>query len=522
MTRLCVVIALVLAGTGNANADVIERGHVITIEANEIYFSVGADKKPHAGARIRFKRTIKLSHPVTAKPVVDWLPLGRGTITMVGKQMSMARVPAKLAGSLRRGDIVEVLVARKETPAPTPTPAAPTAPAPTVAPTTAGVLAVWQRTTGQSLQARIIAWRTYLQHHPASPHAAAVRGHIDGLRKYREKVQPRELRVERTSIPGLRHNAPSRGALNKPIDLVFLIERPADLVSAWLHYRPAGTNTYRRGLLQRHHGTYLRGTIPAAAVVSPGVEYFVEVATRGGDVGAAINSANEPRSISVDKQTLGALFEQPRNRSRISVTTTYLDFATFDGRSGVRTDQFVLFEADFFYRLRKRIYGVRVGYGSFNGRGGYANRDFTDQGDAPEAGFNYGYAEVEIRANSYTSVMGRLIAGIGREGYGMGVAARARIGAEERTNLTLSASTIAEIGFLSELRMQWNAIDDVPLGLGVGLTDQPNRGDLGVRLTTSIGWRATPWFRPTLNLSYQARTVVHSGVGAGLGMVFDW
>ena len=56
----------------------------------------------------------------------------------------------------------------------------------------------------------------------------------------------------------------------------------------------------------------------------------------------------------------------------------------------------------------------------------------------------------------------------------------------------------------------------------MGLTDRPNRGNLGVRLATSIGWRALPWFYPTLNISYQARTVVHSGVGAGLGMVFDW
>jgi hypothetical protein len=34
--------------------------------------------------------------------------------------------------------------------------------------------------------------------------------------------------------------------------------------------------------------------------------------------------------------------------------------------------------------------------------------------------------------------------------------------------------------------------------------------------------RTLGWFQPTIRLSYQARTVVHSGLGLGLGLVFDW
>lgn len=516
-----VLVALVAAVTRTADADVIERGRVVTIEENEIYFNIGADKQLAAGARLRFKRPIQLKHPVTAAVVSDWLPVGSAVVTAVGKQLSMARVKPDLRKRIKKGDVVEALVGRPEKPAATQPTRPPATPLPKLDRHTAQVLAVWQRTAGRSLSARILVWDAYLREHRKSPYAAAVREHIDSLRKLREELQPAELRARHVSIPGVSHRAPSRATAGQPIGLVFVLDRPRDVIATWLHYRRRGTTTYRRLALTRHHDNYLRGTIPGDAVLSPGVEYFVEVATSAGKVGAAVRSAGTPQAVEVPQPTLARLFEQRRRRSRVSVSTTYLDFATFDRRDGVRTDRFWLFEADFLYRLRKRIYGVRVGYGSFNGRGGYADRDFGPAG-APEAGFNYGYTEIELRANRYTSLMGRVIAGVGREGYGMGVAGRARFGVEDGTSLTLTASTIAEIGFLSELRMQWNAVTDVPLGLSVGLTDQPNRGDLGVRLTTSIGWRALSWFQPTLRISYQARTVTHAGIGAGLGMVFDW
>jgi hypothetical protein len=116
----------------------------------------------------------------------------------------------------------------------------------------------------------------------------------------------------------------------------------------------------------------------------------------------------------------------------------------------------------------------------------------------------------------------RGIAGVGQGGLGFGAEARFRLGVEDGTNLSLGASTVSEIGFLTEIRMQWNAMPDFPLGLAVALTDQPSRGDLGVRLTTDIGYRALSWVQPTLRLSYQGRNVDHTGIGAGLGLVFDW
>ena len=115
-----------------------------------------------------------------------------------------------------------------------------------------------------------------------------------------------------------------------------------------------------------------------------------------------------------------------------------------------------------------------------------------------------------------------MIAGLGRNGLAFGAEGRVRFGEEEKSNLSFAVSTLEDVGFLSEVRMQWAALQHMPLGLAVGVTDQPNNGDLGVRLSGDIGYRALDWFQPTVRVSYQGRSVQHSGLGVGLGMVFDW
>ncbi len=254
-------------------------------------------------------------------------------------------------------------------------------------------------------------------------------------------------------------------------------------------------------------------------VLAPGVDYFVELANASGDSGSAIGSPESPRHVRVHSPSLQALRET-RNRSRVSMIATYLDYATFDDRAegDAYTDQFALFETDFLFRLRRPwLYGIRVGMGVLSGEGGY-----KDQAEAEVAGFQYGYTEFEFRTRPTRAYLIRAIAGLGRNGLGFGAEGRVRFGEEEKSNLSFAASTLEDVGFLSEVRMQWAALRDMPLGFAVGVTDQPNNGDIGVRLSGDIGYRALDWFQPTVRVSYQGRSVQHSGLGVGLGMVFDW
>ena len=529
MKQWCAMAFFSLFVAQVAAADSIESGFIVGIEDREIYINLSQKNGLEPGARIRIKRPIRLKHPVTRAVISDWLPIGPARITAVGQSLAMAVLEPDLLSQVVVGDVVEVLVLSSEPalaapaprPAQAPLPIVPDRTLPAVDEHTAAVLEVWQAMAGQKVEARIGAWESFLTEHPESSYAAVVRSDIEILRAIRNELRPTELTMDRVYLGRLIHDPPTRARPGETIGLAFLIDSP-DLAAAWVHYRIRGSSSYSKAILRRDSDHYLRGEIPASAVIGPGIEYFVEIATSRGDVGASVGSPHQPVFIDVPSPPLRSAFTAKRRRSRVSITATYLDFATFDDRGDDRTDMFYLFEADFLYRLHKVLYGVRVGMGALNGKGGFAEAIYNNGRSAPEAGFNYGYTEFELRGRYHTAISARLVAGVGREGFGLGLEGRFRLGPEDGTNLTLGASNVQQIGYLTEIRMQWDALTSFPIGLAVALTDRPNRGDLGVRLTTDLGYRALSWVQPTLRISYQARTVVHAGIGAGVGLVFDW
>lgn len=533
--KLSLAFALSLTWTVGADAafaDKIVSGYIVRIEAKEIYFNISTRDGLNRGSSLRIKRPIKLRHPVSGKQITDWLPIGRAQVTMAGGTLGMARIEDGLLAQVAVGDIVETLVLEdtlEPEPPPTPTPPSPPpstepiklGPLPELDAHTRQVLTLWQSTSGATVEVRIGAWEDFLARFPDSRYAAAIHEDLEVLRAHRDKLNPPELDLEDSFTGGLRHNPPTRGRAGEALDLAFLVEE-VDLAAAWIHYRVRGSSSYSKGVLTRDGDDYLRGEIPGSAVRGPGLEYFVEIATNRGRVGTAVGTPDSPVRIDVPSPPITNVFRERKNRSRVTLTSEYLNFATFDTRDGERTDAYFLFEADFLYRLRGALYGIRTGLGVINGSGGFADLMYDASNPAEKAGFNYGYAEVELRAKRGFAALLRIVAGVGREGFGLGFEGRARLGVEDGTNLSFGLSRIAEIGFLTELRMQWNAVQNVPLGLAVALTDQPNQGDLGVRLTADIGYRALSWVQPTIRISYQGRTVQHTGLGAGLGLVFDW
>ncbi len=515
------VIAAVLCATpAAARADAIARGTVVRIEADEIYVNLGARAGVVEGARLRVKRAIELRHPVTRARINDWLPLGAADVRTAGDQLSMAVLEAAIITQVKVGDVVEIYVERDEDapPPPPPDPETPDdgRPLPEVDAETAAVLAVWTAQRGAALPARIAAWEGYLAAHGDSPHAEAIRADLDGLRRLRDELAPPPASGAPRAVAGVAHQAPTRARAGAALPLVFVLDDPDAVASAWLHHRPLGARTYQRTLLDREGTRTLRGAIPAAALAAPGVEYFVEVVDPRGEPGLAV----APTEVAVDADGLWDDFADRPGQTRLRLSSTYLDFATFDDRDGDHTDRFTLTEVDVEYRLGARLWAIRAGVGSLQGEGGYADRAWVD--DAPQAGFNYGYAEAEVALHARFSTTARLVAGVGQDGFGMGLQARARIGRPDQSNLSVGVSQVAELGFLSDVRFEVDPFGRIPVGLSVGVTDQPTRGDLAVRLGVDLGWRASSRLEPQLRVSYQGRTVQHSGLGAGLGLALHW
>jgi hypothetical protein len=527
VTRLlaCVVILALAAGT--AAADEIAVGAVTKIEEREIYVNLGAGRGLVTGASIRLKRPVSLRHPVTRKAITDWVPLGAARLTAVGRQLSMAVLDADLVAQVRVGDRVEVYVVIAEEPQERPLEpdhaAPPEEKLPEVDPETAAILALWRQMSGQPVDARIAGWERFLAANPRSMFAASLREDIAELRRVRDAIRGADAAFESPVLGGLGHAAPEHAASGEAAPLAFLVEDPDTLSTAWLHYRKAGAISYKRALLAREGDLYLRGAIPAEVVDAPGVEYFVEVARTDGTIGTAVGTPKEPVQVQVDRPSIANAFVGGDGRSRATLRSSVLDFATFDARGGDRTDFFTMVEADFAYRVTGWLSAVRSGFGAVHGRGGFADRVYTEDTPAPAVGFNYGYAEVEVQhPGGRVGLALRGIGGVGREGFGLGVEGRLRVGDPDTTNVTLGSSRIAELGFLSELRLQVEAIRKAPLGFTVAVTDQPNEGDLGMLFAADVGWRVLEWLAPRVRVSYQARTVVHSGAGAGIGLVFGW
>ncbi|HEY4057710.1 MAG TPA: hypothetical protein VGM39_13945, partial [Kofleriaceae bacterium] len=405
--RAAYVLATVAALAATAHADdAIVRGSIVKIEQQEIYVTLGSAQGVETGAALRIKRTIRLKHPVTRAVVEDWVPVGAATVTQAGASLSRA-VIGEMVGDVKVGDVVEIYIDRPETPAPVaPTPKQPVPQAPPPDPATLEVLALFAQQTGQSLDARIAGWEHYLSMRANSPYADQIRADVQVMRDMRDQLRTTAAPTGTNVVTTAQHAVRSVVPIGQDVPLVFLLDDPSAVASAYLHYRTTGDRTYRRVLLQREHEQYLRGTLPADVVKAPGVEYFVEVSTPRGASGLAAGAPERPLAITVEPPTVLDTFAPRRDQSSVKITGEYLDFATFDKRSGDHADHMYTASVDFTYRLGGTVDAIGVGYGVYAGAGGSKNATWDPTNPMPETGFHYGYASVELGTKAENVALG--------------------------------------------------------------------------------------------------------------------
>ena len=429
-------------------------------------------------------------------------------------------VVGELVGEIKLGDVVEVLVDRPDAPKPN----VPVPVGPPVEAKTAELIGVFAAQVGKSLDVRIAGWEKFLSTHPDSPYADGVRRDLDALRGLREEMQPHTTQNEET-ITSIAHASPKNALAGLAIPVVFVMDQPERVASAYLHYRVRGERTYRSVLLTREHEIYLRGAVPAEVVRPPGVDYFLEISTPRGRSGLAVGTPTAPIAVEVARPPLIDKFGSTPGRSTAKLAFEYLDFATFDRRTGDHRDRLVQATVDFTYRLPGVVEDVGVGYGTYAGRGGYAEHIWTATDPLPRAGFHYGYADVELGGRTggmHLAAAAQVIAGVGERGFGMGIEGRVRIGERDETNLALIARTVDQVGVLSEVRFGTQPVRGMLLGVSVGATNQPNNGDIGVKLGTEIVVIAIRNMTLGLRGSWQGRNVSHGGIGGGTALGFSW
>jgi hypothetical protein len=382
---------------------------------------------------------------------------------------------------------------------------------------------VFAAQTGQSLDARIAAWERYLSTHAGSPYAAAIRADLAALEALREELGPAVAARTAEPIAPADHAVPAATEAGTAIPVVFVLPEPERVASAYLHVRTRGRRTYQRALLAREHEIYLRGLVPAEVVRAPGVEYFVEVSTPAGDAGLALGSPEAPVRVDVKPPPLTDRFGDAAaaGRTTARIGGEYLDFGMFDRRDGDRRDRMAIGSIDVSYELGTAVQRVGIGVTAISGAGGFADVVWDGSPPLPRSGLTFGRAEVELgRPTLAAAVAG--IAGVGKDGFGLGAEGRVRIGGRLETHLQLLAQRLPELGWLADVRLGARPARDLLIGVSVGATDQPGRGDTAAKLGTELAWIGLARVTLRVRASWQGRSVVHGGIGGGAAAELTW
>ncbi|MEO8843667.1 MAG: hypothetical protein ABI591_21380 [Kofleriaceae bacterium] len=579
MMRKLILICMLASAPALAQPITTGRGEpvVLAVDGTDIYVDVGARDGVGMGSRLELLHEIVATDPTTGKALHDRFALGELAVAKSGDGVAVAHATEDLAKRVLVGDHVRLVTAKQTFVDPW---AEQVAASKVVAPpTVANGVAIdhaalardaWQANLGAPPEPRIARWTELLASDPQTTYRRAIELEITSLRaqvverdaalaKARTPSDDRTQRLSALAVELARAepqtltgvlavDAVTTAVPDRPVALAFLVRAPRRVGRAYLYVRAHGDAGFHRSELARDGDAYLRGTIPADLMHGAGVDWYVEVTPPGNDAAAAaVGSQLEPRSIEVE----AAVTEPPPAQGRSHVDL-HVDYVDFDGRLSKGYDQYYQAEADFMYRFLEPVYSMRLGFGTLSGIGGPKNVIDTDPTQScmengvyqcKRVTFSYVYTEVELELRRNVALLLRPQIGVlatdtmpGDDATrcqsrdvagcqfltGIGGRMRLRLGEEQATNLVLGASFTRGVGTLLEAAYHWLPAPVVPVQITVQVTDQPVISDFGVRLIGDVGYKQLGWFYPSVRVSYQARSLDHTGVSGGMAMNFDW
>lgn len=314
-----------------------------------------------------------------------------------------------------------------------------------------------------------------------------------------------------------------------------------------LYYRGFSAETWNDLKFQRQGADMFVAVIPADAVATPGVEYFIAQALRGNAGQESVfASAAAPHRILVRMDTQAEQEEQILNshrgrRSKVHVATEWVNFGdrretgTLDDGSEVEyvvADNYLRVDLDFTYRLIKLpIRSLRFGYTRLVGdaRVGRASDECFGASEhsgecSEEVGYKVGgWFEVGFGLRSATSIELRGMVLATAAGFTVGGRSELRIGDRDGTHLAGGLEMMADVGSSLFLRMGWDSVPDYPMALTIAGSDVPSReSEFGVRVIYSVAREVYEGLRLGVRLNYQSRDESTGALGGGLTSSFEF
>jgi hypothetical protein len=460
----------------------------------------------------------------------DRFPIGVIVLDHAGDTLSVARPRERLSRPAVVGDVVVPEAIVRAAPPTAPTPGAPPPPPPRLPPPPPpapggdseehALFLAFLDTLTQPPEVRVHRYERYLNEHPRSRFAAAVRSEIVALLQAAVAAPPNS---EHGSQPNLfvEDRAPTSLRTGEPAVIAIQFEAESPVTEGALYYRRVGASTYDRVTARVEGDGYLRAEVPPAMVRPGGFEYFVEVALPEGRSAPVVASASAPRRVEVlpPPQAPPPL----TGRTRIDLRGEYADVGTRMVGGVQRVQRFFVVEGDFLQRLEPRwLYGYRVGFGVYDGDA-LPLAQLTTMTPTVHTRVIYGYHELEFAPSDFVHLITRVQIGVYQSGLVLGAQARVRMGNERRTNIVLGGDLLGEVGQRAFFTFNFAPLDRLPMmAQGEVFNQSVAAGDPMFRFIAQAGWRFAPWLTVSLRGSYQLRNIENGGFGAGLNTTFDW
>ena len=303
-----------------------------------------------------------------------------------------------------------------------------------------------------------------------------------------------------------------------PIQLEAMIDAPyAEHLR--VHWRAVGEPAWHDAVFERSSTGDWYATLPPA--LPPGIEYYIAGTDSSGAEVDHFASAAAPQRVHVDPDLYDRLEVQDERRLAGRTEEVALDITAHDfgNRYGL-DDHFVRGELVYTHHLNRLLHDVGFGYGSVEGKTPTASMSGAD---VATRGLRYGFGQATLRFGTSVFVDGRLGMGVADGGFTGLVRGAITFGKPWRSNVSLGAEYLGELGPTAWVRLQWDTAPPLLMGASIVRTDLPGAlvSPVGMYLAYDVSYRLADRLTLRGQLSYGGRDgSAHFGGGFGTSVAF--
>jgi hypothetical protein len=316
---------------------------------------------------------------------------------------------------------------------------------------------------------------------------------------------PKPVDVDGAARATVLHVPIAEATPNQPVEIIATIDGAWAEPTLLARYRTgAGDGQWHDAPFQQSSAGGWFATIPAQAIQPPGAEYYIIGATDKGEV-AHFASADAPQPIRIEPTIVDRLEQLDDTRLGGSRESVALDIDGHDfGNRYNRIDAFLRAELRWTHRVSRTLHSVGFGFGSIWGK--TPSNDGIAAMEQVALG-RYGIAEIRTRPHPSVFVDGKLMLGVSDEGFLRGFGTAVTFGKPWRSNVSVGADMMDDLGPSAYVRLQWDTATPVLMGASIVRTDLPDAqvSSNGLYIKYDLAYRVYPALTVRGGVSYGSR-----------------